>query len=313
MARWHGFPPQTPAYSVQTTATDYSPTSPQLRDADAEENPWRSEPGGPGVRWWSHEGVDVLARHCHPLANAHRYTCDPGNDDPDCVQCANPLVACNAGGFLNFQSFDVDAAIKGCTHPVNGIDYAQLVVEQLDVDQWAQIGKAIVLQPNGLAQTAIDLSGGSATTMGIAHLSQVYSDVGFGIDGVLVMPSSAVDTYLEHGGVIREGGRLTTAGGTPVVSGAGIANVGPGNLAAPAGHAWIYITPHRPVVAVHPRNKLTFNGQPISSDQNIRSFWDPTLSCFEPGVRRDAIAVTSPCANYAMLVDLRECLSLIHI
>jgi len=322
MAVWQGLPPQTPPFSVKTTANDFSPTSTDT-DADAATNPWRAEDGS-GVRWWSTEGVDVLARHCSQANSSRVFPCihndadedgqpddvDPADGEPDafnCEKCAEPRVKCEVGGHLNFQKFNVDKTLVGCTHPVNNVDYRAQVAEQLDVDQWNQVGRALVGQRNGLSDTAEDTSGGVATDSSdaISHLAQVYSDVGLGIPGVIVMPANAVFEYLHTGALVREGGRVSTVTGQLVVSGPGVGNVGPGGLVAPAGHAWLYITPFRPVVAVHPGNQWTLNGRNISGDP--REFWDSSLSCFEPGVRRHAIAVTSPCANYAVLADLRDC------
>lgn len=302
MARWHGLQPTIPAVSVQSTATDYSPTSTDL-DGNGDTNPWRND-DGTGLRWWSTEGVDAHARHCTP-ANIAQHRCDPENPDPECLVCAAPLKPCPVGGYLNFQYFTVDKTLAGCNHPINGVDYGRIVEQELDVDQWVQVGRAIVEQKNGLADTSVDGNPGAIADArsGLGHLSNIYSTLGFGIAGTIVMPWHAAEHYLADGELVREGGRVTTAGGMPVVTGPGISNVGPGHLQAPPGHAWIYITGQRPIVAVHPKTMPTLSGRQIG---DYPAAWFDGI-CFAPTARRWAIAVTAACQNYAVLVDLRSC------
>ena len=93
-------------------------------------------------------------------------------------------------------------------------------------------------------QGATDLTSGTAVDVvdGIGQLEDFLATE-YGSLGVIHMTRSGLITATAALAVVRDGQRMVTQGGTPVVAGAGYPGTSPAAAAPDAGETWMYATP----------------------------------------------------------------------
>jgi len=249
---------------------------------------------------WSEQGVSFTPRGCLPahLADAD---CVPCNTDPaaDPKYCAHDWPAS-----VSFKPFWVYMAANAC--PQDGVDYLGQMRQDFTSARSLQIAKALHAGASSnlsLQSTATSISavGGTASSPSeaMAALLRARGTVGLS-GGVFMGPEYVVPRLLSTGLLTLSGGQYVTTMGVPFISDAGFPVSGPGGAPAPAGTAWVYWSPSRPAIAV--------SGDTLPVDPANQVFWNgKDRTCFTPMVRQRALAVFSTCANFAVLMDVRDC------
>lgn len=150
---------------------------------------------------------------------------------------------------------------------------------------------------------ATDVSGGGAVSpaLGIAKLEQALADCGLGVQGVIHLTRQAAVAAFGQNVLVREGDKLFTALGTPVVAGAGydpsLTPTAPAQAAVPA----------PPVLGARPDNQWGFATGPVyvhlGAVESIGEHLEHTTNTLEVLAGRSAAVYWDSCCAAAVQID----------
>lgn len=293
--------------------TGWVPTYPHrsfnLRQwADDRSDGWLNADGSL-VEWWYLDDNGGILVTPPPCAGVTCEDASLGCDNTVTDPCADPDDSCVIAipDAIRFVPFWVKAQFK-CDAVGRDPDLLYRMADaHLDTAGWTQIARHY---HKVLAELATDLSTDQPTCASEAIGSLLRARGVQGLHpGVLTVPGYLVPTLQAQGLLTYDaGGRPLGPGGIPIIADSGLPTTGPNGATPPASSGYIYITDSVPSVAFHDVRHPHDGPFDFQNDNHRRLFWDDDKngSCFEPKIRRQAIAAVNPCGAYAVAVQACE-------
>lgn len=244
-------------------------------------------------RWES--GVQTEPETCEPVDGL-----GPLNCDPEATQVGLPK---NLDPNLNDTDASVPFTLYGhfACSPLGYTPATAQDLAETHLTTREEAGAEAAFWTGNLGNTpalesteTVTLGGGTAVSAaeGIALLEE-HLATEYGSTGIIHSPRGFAVHLVKRSVVERNGGRLQTVLGTPVVAGAGYPGSSPDGVAAPDGQSWVYATPAM----------FAYRSEVMTSTATPGDLLDRGRNVLYAIAERTYLLGTGPCPIAAVLID----------